>query len=45
MEGFCELFGSESDGLLLIYPVMPPTRVELEGGVIEQTELDPKGLR
>jgi len=33
----------ESDGLLLIYPVMPPTRVELEGGVIEQTELDPKG--
>lgn len=33
----------ESDGLLLIYPVMPPTKVELEDGKFEQTELDPAG--
>lgn len=33
----------ESDGLLLIYPVMPPIEVKPEGGGVEKTELDPAG--
>lgn len=34
----------EANGLLLVYPVMPPTQVEPAGGPVEPTDLDPKGL-